>query len=70
LAFDQPAHFRSGDKLDQLKRRVMLWTVFAAVAHAAAPQFAAHEIATGLKGGYQVTVVDIDHDGKPAGGGE
>src|SRR5436190_11665748 len=48
-----------------MTRTVMLWMVFAAVAHAAAPQFAAHEIATGLKGGYQVTVVDMDHDGKP-----
>jgi len=28
-------------------------------------QFAAHEIATGLRGGYQVVVADMNHDGKP-----
>jgi hypothetical protein len=27
--------------------------------------FAAHTIATGLKGGYQVVVADLNHDGKP-----
>ncbi len=43
----------------------MLWTVLVGIAHGAAPQFVAHEVANGLKGGYQVTVVDIDHDGKP-----
>ncbi|MEO7086904.1 MAG: VCBS repeat-containing protein [Gemmatimonadaceae bacterium] len=29
------------------------------------PRFAAHEIATGLRGGYQVVVADVNHDGKP-----
>ena len=29
------------------------------------PQFAEHTIATGLKGGYQVVVADLNHDGKP-----
>src|SRR5262245_53286739 len=29
------------------------------------PQFAAHEIATGLRGGYQVLVTDLNADGKP-----
>ncbi|MEP6764670.1 MAG: PQQ-binding-like beta-propeller repeat protein [Gemmatimonadaceae bacterium] len=31
----------------------------------AAPQFIAHEIATGLRGGYQVVAADVNHDGKP-----
>ena len=30
----------------------------------AIPQFAAHEIATGLRGGYQVVAADVNHDGK------
>ena len=34
--------------------------------HAASPaHFAEHTIATGLKGGYQVVVADVNHDGKP-----
>ena len=37
-----------------------------ALAHAAEPaRFAEHTIATGLKGGYQVVVADLNHDGKP-----
>src|SRR3954462_7359684 len=34
---------------------------------AAAPpaRFADHTIATGLRGGYQVVVADLNHDGKP-----
>ena len=28
-------------------------------------RFAEHTIATGLKGGYQVVVADLNHDGKP-----
>jgi hypothetical protein len=28
-------------------------------------RFAAHTIATGLKGGYQVVIADLNHDGKP-----
>jgi hypothetical protein len=28
-------------------------------------RFVAHEIATGLRGGYQVVAVDVNHDGKP-----
>jgi molybdopterin-containing oxidoreductase family iron-sulfur binding subunit len=36
------------------------------MAHAAEPaRFAEHTIATGLKGGYQVVVADVNHDGKP-----
>jgi FG-GAP-like repeat len=31
----------------------------------AQPRFVAHEIATGLRGGYQVIAVDVNHDGKP-----
>src|SRR2546423_6799664 len=34
--------------------------------HGAEPaRFAEHTIATGLKGGYQVVVADLNHDGKP-----
>jgi hypothetical protein len=29
------------------------------------PRFMAHEIATGLRGGYQIVVADVNHDGKP-----
>jgi hypothetical protein len=36
----------------------------AAAAHAQ-PRFAAHEIATGLRGGYQVVAADVNGDGKP-----
>src|SRR3954452_8041791 len=39
--------------------------VIATTACAAVPVFREHLVATGLKGGYQVTVVDINHDGKP-----
>ena len=39
---------------------------FCCVLHAAEPaRFAEHTIATGLKGGYQVVVADLNHDGKP-----
>ncbi len=40
-----------------------LWV--AAIAVAADPQFIPHDIATGLRGGYQVTIADMNHDGKP-----
>jgi len=40
--------------------------VLCSVVHAAEPaRFAEHTIATGLKGGYQVVVADLNHDGKP-----
>jgi hypothetical protein len=29
------------------------------------PQFAEHTVATGLRGGYQVVIADLNHDGKP-----
>jgi hypothetical protein len=32
---------------------------------AAQPRFEAHTVATGLRGGYQVVVADLNHDGKP-----
>src|SRR3954467_2864317 len=35
------------------------------VLFAAPPQFAEHTIATGLRGGYQVVVADLNKDGKP-----
>jgi len=40
--------------------------VLCSLIHAAEPaRFAEHAIATGLKGGYQVVVADLNHDGKP-----
>lgn len=42
---------------------IALWLATGIVA--APPQFVAHEIATGLRGGYQVTIADMNHDGKP-----
>jgi hypothetical protein len=40
--------------------------IFCSLAHAADPaRFAEHSIATGLKGGYQVVIADLNHDGKP-----
>jgi hypothetical protein len=33
--------------------------------HAGPPRFIAHEIATGLRGGYQVVAADLNRDGKP-----
>jgi Aldos-2-ulose dehydratase, beta-propeller domain/FG-GAP-like repeat len=33
--------------------------------HKHAAHFVAHEVATGLRGGYQVVVTDLNHDGKP-----
>src|SRR3954469_728223 len=35
------------------------------VLFAAPPQFVEHTIATGLRGGYQVVVADLNKDGKP-----
>ena len=32
---------------------------------ASPPQFAEHTVATGLRGGYQVVIADLNHDGKP-----
>ncbi len=47
----------------------MRYTVFLALCcalHSAEPaRFAEHTIATGLKGGYQVVIADLNHDGKP-----
>jgi hypothetical protein len=40
--------------------------ILCSMLHAAEPaRFAEHTIATGLTGGYQVVVADINHDGKP-----
>jgi hypothetical protein len=40
--------------------------ILCALVHAAEPaRFAEHTIATGLKGGYQVVIADLNHDGKP-----
>jgi hypothetical protein len=46
--------------------RSTAFVVLCCVLDAATPaRFAEHTIATGLKGGYQVVVADLNHDGKP-----
>lgn len=44
---------------------IAAFSIAAAQTPAPAVQFAAHEIATGLRGGYQVVVADLNKDGKP-----
>jgi hypothetical protein len=49
-------------------RRTPAWfssLLCAGAIHAQPARFVAHEIATGLRGGYQVVVLDVNHDGKP-----
>lgn len=46
-------------------RRLCVLLFAAAVLHAAPPRFVAREIATGLKGGYQVVAADLNGDGRP-----
>jgi len=46
--------------------RYAVFLLLCSLVHAAEPgRFAEHTIATGLKGGYQVVVADLNHDGKP-----
>lgn len=47
--------------------RLTLWLIGATtfLASAASPEFRMHEIATGLRGGYQLVAADINRDGKP-----
>jgi hypothetical protein len=46
--------------------RYAVFLILCALVYAAEPaRFAEHTIATGLKGGYQVVVADLNHDGKP-----
>ena len=44
---------------------LMLFLCAGSVMRAQQARFVAHEIATGLRGGYQVVAVDVNHDGKP-----
>ncbi len=44
--------------------RAFVLLVFLSTASAAA-EFVSHEVATGLKGGYQVVIADLNRDGKP-----
>src|SRR5882724_9297617 len=44
---------------------VPLFLAFVNTVNAEVPNFAAHELATDLKGGYQVVVADVNGDGKP-----
>ncbi len=39
--------------------------IFGVAVHAAGARFAEHLVAGGLKGGYQVVIADVNHDGKP-----
>lgn len=48
-----------------MKRSAVLLSLSIASVYAAQVQFTARTIATGLRGGYQVTIVDINHDRKP-----
>lgn len=47
-----------------MKRGILLWAAVAALAMGQA-KFSVHEVATGLRGGYQVVIADLNHDGKP-----
>jgi hypothetical protein len=50
----------------KMTRSVWLCFALAATASAqSAAKFQAHEVATGLRGGYQVVIADMNHDGKP-----
>jgi hypothetical protein len=46
-------------------RRFILLLAFPLLAASPPAQFSEHTIATDLKGGYQVVVADLNHDGKP-----
>lgn len=50
--------------METLTMRFFLILAIAATAFAQA-KFQAHEVATGLRGGYQVVIADMNHDGKP-----
>jgi hypothetical protein len=48
-----------------MRSSVLLFLIFVNTVVARPPAFSTHEIATGLKGGYQVIVADVNGDGKP-----
>lgn len=48
-----------------MSRTIFILLAACGVLHAADLTFAEHTVATGLKGGYQIVVVDLNHDGKP-----
>ncbi len=58
---------RSGNRIETGELRMLRGiTIFMCAASAfGQAKFEAHEIATGLRGGYQVVVADMNHDGKP-----
>src|SRR5579864_4385960 len=67
-----PAHQRVGNGgmealTMQFTQRFALFAMIAALVPIASAQakFQAHDVATGLRGGYQVVVADLNHDGKP-----
>jgi hypothetical protein len=51
--------------METLMYRYFLLTASAVCAFAQPAKFQAHEVATGLRGGYQVVIEDMNHDGKP-----
>jgi hypothetical protein len=54
--------------MNRARHRSFTWALctlcVGSAARSQAPRFAAHEIATGLRGGYQVVAADVNHDGK------
>jgi len=48
-----------------MRTLVLHFLVLVSIAEAQVPKFAVHELATDLKGGYQVVVADVNGDGKP-----
>src|SRR3954453_15346369 len=48
-----------------MRTSVPLFLLLVSIASAELPKFATHELATDLKGGYQVVVADVNGDGKP-----
>lgn len=48
-----------------MRNLIPLFLAFVNTLHAELPKFAIHELATDLKGGYQVVIADVNGDGKP-----
>ena len=57
---DLRSYFKGAIFEARMTRRALPPSEFLAI-----PHFREHTIATGLRGGYQVVVADLNHDGKP-----
>jgi hypothetical protein len=57
---DLRSYFKGAIFLARMTRRALAPSEFLSV-----PGFREHTVATGLKGGYQVVVADLNHDGRP-----